>query len=188
MFKTPWLAIIALALASPTRAGEATAALSELLEPGRVLMLRHANAPGFGDPAHFRIGDCSSQRNLDAKGREQARELGARLRRAGLDSAHVYSSQWCRARETAELLGLGRVETLPVLNSFFDRPGDRQPILDGLRQFLASLPADGGAVILVTHQVVINAFTDASPASGGGSIFQLDGSAAPKWIGAIPPP
>lgn len=190
IFNFPWLAIIAFALVSPVLADELekTVSLSEILQPGRVLMLRHARAPGFGDPPEFVIGDCASQRNLDAAGRAQARELGRQLRLAGVRSASVFSSQWCRARETAELLDLGPVQPLPALNSFFDRPRDREPILDRLRHFLATLPADGGPTILVTHQVVINAFTDAWPASGGGSVFQLNGSGAPTWIGAIASP
>ena len=98
----------------------------------------------------------------------------------------VFSSQWCRALETARLLDLGPVESLPVLNSFFERQDDRQRILDGLRAFLARLPADGQPVILVTHQVVVNAFTEATPPAGGGSVFQINGTGAPKWLGAIP--
>ena len=78
---------------------------------GHVLMIRHALAPGTGDPTNFRIGDCSTQRNLDDRGREQARTIGNWLRSKGLTSARVYSSQWCRCLETAQLncLRLGRL-------------------------------------------------------------------------------
>ena len=81
--------------------------------------MRHATAPGTGDPAEFQLDDCATQRNLSAVGREQARATGARLRAAGITSAEVYSSQWCRCLETARLLGLGEVLELPALNSFF---------------------------------------------------------------------
>lgn len=161
--------------------------LAELRQPGRVLLLRHANAPGFGDPPHFTIGDCASQRNLDAAGRDQARRLGERLRALGVNRARVYSSQWCRARETAELLGLGPVEPLPALNSFFERPQERQGTIDGLRKFLSAQPVDGGPLILVTHQVVVNALTEASAPSAGGSLFRLNGTGAPQWLGAVAP-
>jgi broad specificity phosphatase PhoE len=161
--------------------------LAELRQPGRVLLLRHANAPGFGDPQQFAIGDCASQRNLDAAGRAQARRLGERLRLLGVTEARVFSSQWCRARETAELLGLGPVEPLPALNSFFERPQARQNIVGSLRAFLAAQPVDGGPLILVTHQVVINALTEASAPSAGGSLFRLNGSGSPQWLGAVAP-
>ena len=180
------LSLVAMSWSFPVRADDPALSLRELARPGRVLMLRHAHAPGFGDPPNFVIGDCSTQRNLDASGRAQARKLGARLRAAGLSNARVFSSQWCRALETARLLDLGPVESLPALNSFFGRPDDRERTLDALRTFLARLPVDGQPVILVTHQVVVTAFTEATPPSGGGSAFQIDGTRTPVWLGVIP--
>ena len=160
--------------------------LGELAKPGRVLMLRHAEAPGVGDPPGFRLDDCSTQRNLDDSGRRQALALGARLANAGVTAARVYSSQWCRCLETARLLQLGAVTGLPVLNSFFERSQDRDATIAALRSFLASLPVDGPPVVLVTHQFTINAFTSAGTPSGGGSIFQLDGTGNPRWLGTLP--
>jgi len=160
--------------------------LSELAKPGRVLMLRHAEAPGVGDPPGFRLEDCATQRNLDDSGRRQARALGIRLADAGIPAATVYSSQWCRCLETARLLQLGTVTSLPALNSFFERPQERAAKIAALRSFLAGLPADGKPVVLVTHQVTVNAFTSAGTPPGGGSIFQLDGTGTPRWLGTIP--
>lgn len=162
-----------------------TIALAELGQPGRVLMLRHAFAPGTGDPPGFRLDDCATQRNLDETGRQQARRLGARLADAGIKSASIYASQWCRCQETARLLQLGTVNVLPALNSFYERPTDRDAKIADLRAFLAKLPVDGRPVILVTHQLTINAFTDAGTPSGGGSLFQLNGSGQPAWLGRL---
>jgi hypothetical protein len=97
--------------------------------PGQVLLIRHAEAPGTGDPEDFRLGECSTQRNLSKAGSDQARAVGDWLRDRGVERARVYSSQWCRCLETAELLDLGPVAELPGLNSFFDRPQDRGPNL-----------------------------------------------------------
>ena len=168
--------------ASPAAAGQP---LAELAKPGRLLMLRHATAPGNGDPPGFRLDDCATQRNLDAAGRRQAVELGQRLARAGIVRARVYSSQWCRCLETARLLGLGPVEPLPALNSFYPRPEERDARLATLRDFLARLPADGLPVVLVTHQFTITAFTAGPTASGGGSLFQLNGTGNPQWLGTL---
>lgn len=159
--------------------------LSELAKPGRLLMLRHANAPGTGDPPHFSLEDCTTQRNLDQAGRTQASRLGQRLAQAGVTRAALYSSQWCRCLETARLLGLGPVQPLPALNSFYPRPEDREARLAALRAFLASLPPKGPPVVLVTHQFTITAFTGDATASGGGSLFELNGSGAPRLLGAI---
>lgn len=160
--------------------------LTEFAKPGRVLMLRHANAPGNGDPPHFRLDDCATQRNLDSAGRHQAQALGERLKQAGVERAKLYSSQWCRCLDTASLLGLGPVEPLPALNSFYPRPLERDPRIAALRAFLAALPTDGPPVVLVTHQFTINAFTNEGTLSGGGSLFALNGSGSPRLLGSIP--
>jgi len=159
--------------------------LAEIDKPGRVLMLRHANAPGTGDPPNFKLGDCSTQRNLDAAGRAQAAKLGERLATAGIARAKVYSSQWCRCLDTARLLKLGPVSELPALNSFYGRTQDRDATLATLRAFLAGLPTDGLPVVLVTHQFTINAFTDQGTVSGGGTVFAVNGSGAPRVLGEI---
>jgi broad specificity phosphatase PhoE len=171
-------------VAGAARAAE-TEPLAELARPGRVLLLRHAHAPGIGDPAHFKLHDCRTQRNLDAAGRKQAARLGERIRAAGVMRAKVYSSQWCRCLETARLLKVGSVNELPALNSFFDRPEDRERNVNALRDFLAALPRDGPLVVLVSHQVTIDALTGAHTASGGGLILKLDGSRVPRVVGEI---
>lgn len=174
---------LAAALAPPARAQGLPP--QALLQPGRLLMLRHAQAPGSGDPSQFKLGDCSTQRNLDHEGRAQARTLGARLAAAGVRPAALHSSQWCRCLETARLLGLGPVRELPLLNSFFNREAERAPRIVALRHFIATLPADGAAVVLVTHQFTISEFTGQGMASGQGAVFQLDGSTMPAFAGVL---
>jgi broad specificity phosphatase PhoE len=176
--------ISVLLFANGVTAGEVVP-LTELAKPGRLLMLRHANAPGTGDPSHFRLDDCATQRNLDSAGRAQARGLGAQLKQAGIQRASLYSSQWCRCLETARLLSLGPVETMPALNSFYPRPQERDATIAALRSFLAALATDGPPVVLVTHQFTINAFTNEGTVSGGGSLFVLNGSGSPRLLGSI---
>jgi len=159
--------------------------LAELAKPGRVLILRHAVAPGVGDPSNFRLGDCTTQRNLDATGRQQAAVLGQRLAQAGITRARVYSSQWCRTLETARLLNLGTVTELPALNSFFMLTDTRDANISALRRFLAALPVDGPPVVLVTHQVTISAITGNYVSSGSGTILRLDGTMTPMGVGEI---
>jgi phosphohistidine phosphatase SixA len=178
------LALAFVSGAAPALAAEALE-LTELAKPGRVLLLRHAIAPGVGDPDNFRLRDCSTQRNLDAAGRQQATRLGKRIAGLGIRDMKVYAGQWCRTLETARLLGLGPVTELPALNSFFARPDQREGNLDGVRKFLAKLPTDGPLVILVTHQVTVTGITGIYPASGGGAVLQLDGTSMPKAIGEL---
>ena len=137
-------------------------------------MIRHALAPGSGDPPNFTIGDCTTQRNLDESGRNQARKIGDWLRSNGVTSARVYSSQWCRCLETAALIGIGSVRELPALNSFYERVQDREPNIAALKSFIKQQPVDGELIILVTHFVTIAAITGSGVSSGEAVLMELD--------------
>lgn len=132
---------------------------------GHVVLMRHALAPGIGDPPEFSIVDCSTQRNLSEEGREQAKRIGDRFRVNGIESATVYTSQWCRCVDTAELLGLGLVNELPLLNSFYLDFQRREPQTQKLREWLTKQDLKK-PLVLVTHQVNINALTGAYTDSG----------------------
>jgi phosphohistidine phosphatase SixA len=136
-----------------------------LRQPGAIAIMRHAVAPGTGDPSNFTLGDCSTQRNLDARGREQARMIGQAFRERGIEIDRVLTSQWCRCRETAAMLELAPVEDLPALNSFFEDRSTRDRQTSDVKAFLESLPK-GERVMLVTHQVNISALTGRPTASG----------------------
>ena len=155
----------------------------EALRTGRaVVLMRHALAPGTGDPSDFERGDCATQRNLSAAGRTQAAAIGERL--ATLfdgQEAEVYSSAWCRCLDTARLLDVGPLEPLPALDSFFrerDRQGARTEALEAwIASRLAADPARPPAV-LVTHQVNVTALTGEFVASGEALVVTETGGRA----------
>lgn len=150
--------------AQSTRSGEA--ALWAALKAGEAFaIMRHALAPGVGDPDDFSVDDCATQRNLSADGRAQARAIGERFGRNGIDQARVYSSAWCRCKDTATLLGLGKVEVLEPLNSFFQDYDRRAPQTNDLKAWLATAPLSP-PLVLVTHQVNISALTGRPTRSG----------------------
>ena len=140
---------------------------------GTVLFMRHALAPGFGDPDYFSIDDCSTQRTLNETGRAQARAIGVKLAAANIKFSAIYSSYWCRCLETAQLLGLGSIKPFDGLNSFFQNHVPREATLAKLRQKLDSLSISTPASIMVTHSVTIRAITGISVASGGVVIYDL---------------
>ena len=145
---------------------------------GTVLFIRHAIAPGFGDPDHFSVMDCSTQRNLDETGRAQARSIGAKLAAANIKFSAIYSSYWCRCLETAQLIGLGAVTPFDGLNSFFQNHVPRDATLEKLRQKLKSLSSSASASLMITHSVTIQAITGLSVASGGVVIYDLQTGSA----------
>lgn len=170
----PWILFLLIPLISTgTLAGE-KAVIQEMRAGGLVLMIRHASAPGIGDPEEFQLDDCATQRNLDDQGREQARAIGEWLRARGIQNVKLYSSQWCRCLETARLMDLGPVTPLPALNSFFERPGNREPNLSTIRNFIRDHTKPGELIIMVTHQVTISGITDKWTDSGHGKLVRPD--------------
>ena len=140
---------------------------------GTVIFLRHALAPGNGDPKNFNLDDCHTQRNLDETGRRQARAIGKRIAAAKLNLAGIYSSEWCRCLETALLLDLGAVTPFDGLNSFYQKHVPRDATLAKLNSKLANLPHNGAPVIMVTHYVTIQAVANIAVPSGGAVLYDL---------------
>ena len=153
---------------------------------GHVVLMRHAIAPGGGDPPGFRLEDCSTQRNLSDEGRAQARSTGEAFRSRGAPVDRVLTSQWCRCRETAEMLQLAPVEEYPVLNSFFSDRSTADSQTEALRRFIGDLKLRGN-VLLVTHQVNITALTGVFPASGEMVILRPDRQGGFRLIGNLRP-
>jgi len=153
---------------------------------GNVVLMRHAIAPGGGDPPGFRLGDCSTQRNLSEQGRQQARATGEGFRLRGIPVERVLTSQWCRSRETAELLQLAVVEEYPVLNSFFSDRSTAAEQTKALRRFVGSA-APRGNIVLVTHQVNITELTGVFPASGELVVIRPDGKGGFSVLGRLYP-
>ena len=145
--------------------GAAAQDFSALKQPGVVALMRHALAPGTGDPPGFDLEDCATQRNLDDRGRAQARRVGTAMRAAGVVFDAVWSSQWCRARDTADLLKIGEVVEKPPLNSFFAGRGDRAAQTADTLRMIHAQPEDA-RLLLVFHQVNISALTGGVARSG----------------------
>jgi broad specificity phosphatase PhoE len=137
-----------------------------LQEGGAVALLRHAHAPGTGDPPEFRLGDCSTQRNLSSEGREQARRIGEQFQANHIPIERVLSSEWCRCLETARLAFGDRVEPVAALNSFFSTQDAEGAQTRAVRALVEGWRAQSGVLVLVTHQVNITALTGLYPAEG----------------------
>ena len=156
---------------------------------GYVLLMRHALAPGVGDPSNFKLGDCSTQRNLSAEGREDAREIGEWLKRRDIPVLRVESSRWCRARETAESLNIGKVRANKNLDSLFeevDPIGD--PRTAKIRKRIVNHRQSRGLLIMVGHFVNISALTGVGVESGEGVLVRANAKGELKVMGFSPAP
>ena len=133
----------------------------------KIIMIRHALAPGRGDPKGFKIDDCSTQRNLDDVGINQSKNIGKLFKEKKIKIDKVLTSQWCRCKDTAKY-AFNNYKEFSALNSTFSPPYDKkekQQIRE-LRNFVQKWDGKGGNLVLVTHYVVILAMTGQAPSSG----------------------
>ena len=149
-------------------------------------IMRHATAPGFGDPENFKLGQCNTQRNLNAQGLAEAKALGKQIQAHGISPSRIYSSQWCRCQDTARALNLGPVHELPALNSFFQERGKSSEQTTALKAHIAQL-GPNEKVLYVTHQVNTTALTGIYPASGEIILFRMTASQDIEVVGRITP-
>ena len=161
---------------APKRTGD-TAIVENLKSGHYLILMRHALAPGTGDPAHFQLRNCQTQRNLSPAGRKQAKAIGESLKQRGIGAAAVYTSQWCRCRDTASLLGFTPPRELPLVNSFFREFQRRESQTQAAREWIKNSVINKKhhlPIILVTHQVNISALTGVFPSSGESIVVAVD--------------
>jgi phosphohistidine phosphatase SixA len=158
-----WPAFAALAISLITApvavADDPRPAWAALVGGGHVALIRHGNAPpGYGDPPGFKIDDCATQRNLDDKGRAQARAVGEAFREHNVRVDKIVSSPWCRCLETAQLMALG-----PVDKTWAVAASDRSPErLAAMKQLVAAWRGPG-TLVVVTHALTVQALVGIMP-------------------------
>jgi len=132
-----------------------------------VILIRHALAPGGGDPAGFKINDCKTQRNLNEVGVNQSKKIGKIFRDNKIPIDIVLSSEWCRCKDTA-FYAFGRFKEFSALNSTFSNPYIKNETrqIKEIKKYLKNWDGKGKNLILVTHYSIITAITDAVPGSG----------------------
>jgi phosphohistidine phosphatase SixA len=165
------------ALSSAPRARAQPDAVTALLRAGgAVIAFRHALAPGTFDPPQFRLGDCSTQRNLSDEGRAQARRIGRWFDERGLVPRSVSSSPWCRCVDTAQL-AFGRSQVEPALGSPRGAtPEANARALAQLRQAVQAAAARReGFDVWVTHMFVLADLTGEGTSSGEGLVLAPGG-------------
>ena len=161
-------------------------AVSSLRAGGAVAAFRHTLAPGTFDPPQFKLGDCSTQRNLSDDGRAQASRLGAWFSARQLRPARVRSSPWCRCVDTA-WLAFDRADLWPALGSPTGQSAQaRTAQQDELRVALQKASARRGEFeVWVTHMFVMNELAQVALAAGEGLVLRADTAGAPQVLARI---
>ncbi|MDQ3271391.1 MAG: histidine phosphatase family protein [Pseudomonadota bacterium] len=178
---------LGVALLAASVSAAAADAWPELIEPGTIVLFRHANAPGVGDPTNFKLNDCTTQRNLDDRGRAEACRLGERFRSRKIKVDAVLTSQWCRGRETARLAFGDLATDEPAFNSFFSRSAGISDAQTAQARAILSRWRGPGALVVVTHQVNITALTGGYAASAEGVVLRPAADGSLKVLGRVTP-
>ena len=139
---------------------------NQLEDGGKLIFIRHAYAPGNGDPNNFNLNDCSTQRNLNYQGREQAKNIGEFFKKHKINIDKVLSSEWCRCTETAKI-AFENFSTNNFLNSFYSsqHAKNKEKQIKLLNEYVKKFKSDKN-LILVTHYVLISEVLNYGPSSG----------------------
>ena len=139
----------------------------------KIVFIRHALAPGNGDPINFKIDDCSTQRNLNMEGIIQARKIGKLLKENKIIFQSVYSSMWCRCLQTSKYMDAGKTIPHKGLNSFYENIVNKEETLNFLNNLIMKLDHSQKPILMITHYVVIKAITGFSVSSGEMVVYNI---------------
>ena len=158
--------IIFISLTSPVKADLNKKLINQLEEGGKLIFIRHAYAPGSGDPDNFNLNDCYTQRNLSKEGQRQAEYIGEFFRNNKVKIDKVLSSEWCRCKETAKI-AFKNFSTNSFLNSFYSSKfaKNRDKQVKALKEYIKKFKSDKN-LVLVTHYVLISEILNYGPSSG----------------------
>ena len=164
MKKLLYLAFLISILTNPVFSDEYI--LNSLKDGGKLIFIRHAIAPGNGDPSNFKINDCSTQRNLNQTGIEQSKIIGLFFKKNNIKIDKVLSSEWCRCKDTANL-AFKNFKTFKALNSFYDprfaENEDKQ--IKDLKDYISKWNSEKN-IVFITHYVVILSLLNEAVSSG----------------------
>jgi phosphohistidine phosphatase SixA len=158
--------IIFISLTLPIKADLNKKLINQLKDGEKLIFIRHAYAPGSGDPNNFNLNVCSTQRNLNNDGKKQAKHIGEFFIKNEIQIEKVLSSEWCRCKETAKI-AFNEFSTNNFLNSFYNSKyaGNKVKQIDALNDFIKNVKSNKN-LVFVTHYVLISEVFNYSPSSG----------------------
>ena len=160
------LVLISICIISSVKADSKHNIISELKKGEKLIFIRHAYAPGGGDPENFDIDNCATQRNLNDSGRIQSKKIGDFFKKNNIPLGKVFSSEWCRCKDTASI-AFKKFETKSFLNSFFSEQfaKNKKNQINDFHKFIDEWDKNQN-LIFITHYVVISEILNYAPSSG----------------------
>ncbi len=148
--------------------------INSLKKEEKIIFIRHALAPGSGDPVGFSLDDCTTQRNLDSEGIKQSKQIGKFFKKNKIPLGDVLSSEWCRCKDTARY-AFKKYKTFSLLNSFFDErfQENKDKQIKDLKKYLKTRKNKKN-LVLITHYVVILNLLNQTTSSGEAIVTDAD--------------
>ena len=161
-----FLLIIFITLTTSIKADLNKNLINQLVDGEKLIFIRHAYAPGTGDPNNFNLNDCSTQRNLSNEGRQQALKIGEFFKKNEIRIEKVFSSEWCRCKETAKI-AFEDYSTKKFLNSFYGPKFQKNKTkqIKELNDYVQKFKSNQN-LVLVTHYVLISEVLNYATSSG----------------------
>ena len=161
-----FLLILFISINTSIKADSKKIIIDELQQGGQLIFIRHAYAPGGGDPDNFNIKDCNTQRNLNEMGKIQSKKIGNFFKENNILLENIYSSEWCRCKETA-LIAFNNFEKKSFLNSFYSKKfaQNKNNQIRELKKFIKNWNRKQN-LVFVTHYVVISEILNYASSSG----------------------
>jgi phosphohistidine phosphatase SixA len=133
----------------------------------KIILIRHSLAPGNGDPLGFNIKDCRTQRNLNQEGINQSIKIGKLFKKKNIPIDKVFSSEWCRCKDTAKY-AFEEFEEFSALNSTFQKPFDKNELkqIKEIKAYVKKWNKRQKNLVFITHYSIITALTKSAPSSG----------------------
>jgi broad specificity phosphatase PhoE len=179
------LALVVIGLIVGSAWGQTSPSVADILQMvrggGYVIVFRHgATYPDQADTDPLHDDNVANQRQLNDKGRADAKEVGEVFSAAGVPIGKSYSSRFYRAAETARLIG-GKAPqaTLDVTEGgLVVSPNENNRRTQAFRAIVATMPDPGTNTLVVTHKPnILDLFGKDwfEVKEGEASIFKPDG-------------
>mgnify|MGYP001494641741 FL=1 len=161
-----FLIILFISLTTSIKADLNKKLINQLKDGKKIIFIRHAYAPGNGDPNNFNLNDCSTQRNLSESGKNQAKYIGIFFSKNKIKIDKVLSSEWCRCKETAKI-AFKDYSTNNFLNSFYSPKyaQNKKKQIKELKEYVNEFESNEN-LVFVTHYVLISEVLNYAPSSG----------------------
>ncbi|WP_231363372.1 histidine phosphatase family protein [Thioalkalivibrio sp. ALM2T] len=186
--------LLAGALVATAAFGVSSAAVADealwgaLEEGGKVVLLRHTESEEAEAEKSMHLatdGDCSAEVQLTGEGRAQAEALGKVLKERGIEVSAVVSSEFCRARQTADG-AFGEYERWDALNLIAAMPeGESEWLIEDVRDRMSEHSGEGN-LFLVTHRPNINTMVFENVDAGSLVVMRPEGMGSVEVLGVIP--